>query len=356
MRMVESLRAAGTPGRKLAARLDLIRSAGVRHAMRRVRDQERLDALERGRERLYLELWRDAAGEVGAGLEQLGHGLLELRLDERRTRVWQQWTALDDPVTLRLALDKDIVTQLLAKADVPVPEGRDFHWRDLDGALGYAEDAGGAVVVKPASGTGGGVGTTTGIRDETQLRRAMLRAARSGDRVRVERQVEGTLHRLLFLDGELLDTLRRLPPRLTGDGESTVDELVAAENARRVAAEGRLGLDLLTVDLDCLFALENAGLGLGSVPSAGDLFTVKSVTNENRPEDNETVRDVAPEIVENARRAAVAVGLRLAGVDVFSNGVVLEVNGTPGLHHHTLVREPGQATRVAVPILRKLLG
>ena len=63
--------------------------------------------------------------------------------------------------------------------------------------------------------------------------------------------------------------------------------------------------------------------------------------------------------------AAACVGLRLAGVDLVTpslegslaetGGVVLEVNCTPGLHHHYLVAEPDRATRVAVPILRRLL-
>jgi D-alanine-D-alanine ligase-like ATP-grasp enzyme len=35
--------------------------------------------------------------------------------------------------------------------------------------------------------------------------------------------------------------------------------------------------------------------------------------------------------------------------------VVLEVNGAPGLSHHYHVADRAQATRVAVPILEKLL-
>ncbi len=83
-------------------------------------------------------------------------------------------------------------------------------------------------------------------------------------------------------------------------------------------------------------------------------------------EDNETVREaLAPELVADARTAAAAVGLRLAGVDVITpdasqplreaGGVITDVNGTPGIHRHYLVADADGATRVAVPILDTLL-
>jgi D-alanine-D-alanine ligase-like ATP-grasp enzyme len=93
---------------------------------------------------------------------------------------------------------------------------------------------------------------------------------------------------------------------------------------------------------------------------------VKTVCNENRLEDNVTVTaEVGDALVADARRAVDRSGLRLAGVDVLtpdpamaladSGGVLLEVNGTPGLSHHYHVRDRERATRVAVPVLRALL-
>jgi cyanophycin synthetase len=98
----------------------------------------------------------------------------------------------------------------------------------------------------------------------------------------------------------------------------------------------------------------------------GQTVAVKTVTSQNRISDNETVREpVAPELIEEARLAAAQVGVRLAGVDLIttdlsrslkeSGGVIIEVNGTPGLHYHYQVADQGNATRVAVPILRRLL-
>jgi cyanophycin synthetase len=102
------------------------------------------------------------------------------------------------------------------------------------------------------------------------------------------------------------------------------------------------------------------------VVTDGEEFAVQTVTNDNRIEDTETIRDgLHPELVDASRRAALAVGLRVAGVDVItpdasqpleqSGGVVAEVNGTPGIHHHYHVADKANATPVAVPILERAL-
>lgn len=154
---------------------------------------------------------------------------------------------------------------------------------------------------------------------------------------------------------------------MLGDGVSTLGDLIAEENRRRLAARGGAGLALLRADLDAVLTLEAAGLDLRSVPPFGTAVRIKTATNESGPRDNATIREpLSPELVAEARRAAGAVGLRLAGVDVItpncgrslaeSGGVINEVNGHPALHHHYQVVDPPAATRVAVPILRRLLG
>ena len=77
------------------------------------------------------------------------------------------------------------------------------------------------------------------------------------------------MYRFLFCDGELLDAVRRRPPRVTGDGRSTIRELIAAENASRLDPEHPVSMPILRVDLDCLFSLEAAGLSLRSVLPEG---------------------------------------------------------------------------------------
>jgi D-alanine-D-alanine ligase-like ATP-grasp enzyme len=365
-KLLGALGSAGKPGRELGVRLDVLRSTGVRYARQRRREEALLTALASDpRKSAYRVIWQQAADAVGAELHPLHGEFLELRADERRVRVWRHWVPLDDAVTLRLALDKTAVHEILSLAGLPLPEHEEWDASELNGALEFLQRSPTPCVVKPTGGASGS-GATTGVRTRDQLLRARLRAARLSRRLLIERQAEGDMYRLLFMDGELLDVVRRRPPRVTGDGRATIRELIAAENAGRLDPAHPVSMPILRVDLDCLFTLEAAGLSLESVLPEGETIPVKTVTSQNRIEDNETVREpIAPELVAEAREAAAQVGVRLAGVDSItpdlsrslkeSGGVIIEVNGTPGLHYHYQVADEANATPVAVPILRRLL-
>jgi D-aspartate ligase len=352
----------------LASRFDIARSTGPGYVWRRLRAERSLSGLgEQVRHAMYERIWSEAADATGAHIERLGPGLFELSRDGIATRVFQQLVELDDPVTLKVALDKTLVHRLMAPTGVSIPDHLEFDVRDPEPALEFLQRTGGPCVVKPAAGTGGGSGTTAGVTRPDELMRARLHAGKSSSRLLIERQAPGAVYRLLFLDSDLLDVVRGVPGHLTGDGRSTIEALIFAENERRVAAKGTAGLSPLGVGLDMAIALEHAGLMLSSVPPAGHRVTIGTVTNNNAVENNETFRgELSPQLIAEARLAQDAVGLRLAGVDVITTdparplaetgGVITEVNGTPGLHHHYLVADPDRATRVAIPVLERLLS
>ena len=353
--------------RDVAVRADHALSCGPRTTLNHARERRRARLGETAAsDRVYATLWSDAASELGASVRELPGGLLEIRLGLDRTRVWRQWVELDDAVTIRAALNRTLVDRALTAAAVPVPDNLTVSIGDLAPAERFLEQHG-SVAVKPAAGTGGGRGTTVGVCTVPELRRAALLASRHDAEVVVERSAAGDVYRFLFLDGRLLDVVRRSPPHVTGDGRSPIRRLIQLENARRLEARGDAGLPLITANLDMLLTLARSGLTLSSVPVAGARLAVKTVTNQSGPADNHTIHQPAADaLVEEARRAAEAVGVRLAGVDLIapdldrplgeSGGVVIEVNAGPGLHHHYHVADPATATRVCVPVLAQLLA
>lgn len=340
----------GKPGAVLAARLVGARGEG--------------DTEVPGRHDLYRELWDEAAARCGVTVVELGDGFLALERDGRRRIVFDNQAPLDDPVTLRLAAHKTAAARLLGEAGIPTPVHAAYSIDDLRPARRFLA-AHGRCVVKPVADTGAGLGVTCGVESADDLARASVRAARWSRSLVVEHQAVGEEYRLLVLDGRVLGGLRRRPPRVVGDGRSTVAELVAQENERRRAARGRLGLWLLSLDLDATLALARQGLGVRAIPTVGGVVEIGTTVNENGPADNETV-DVPPALEATALAAVRALGLRLASVEVVTSdpavpitgndGVVVEVNGTPGWHYHAQVADPTSAVDVATPILETLFA
>jgi D-alanine-D-alanine ligase-like ATP-grasp enzyme len=352
--------------RQLSARLFILRRVGLRHAWRRRRLKERYARISALNAQAAESMWRDAAAGLGAEVRRLSATFLEFELHGVRTRVRDQMTtALTDRVSHALALKKPLAYQVLADAGVPVPEHAVVEVMDVATARRFFEHARPPLIVKPASG-GGGSGIVGNVHTFPQLNRALVDTGRFHAAVLVEEQAQGDSYRLLFLEGQLLDVVRRPRPRIVGDGVSTIENLMFREYERRIAAGGDgKGFKSFEVDLDSLFALDHEGLGLGSVLQDGESIVIKSASNYACPEEAETVpaTDV-PGIVEPARAAAGALGVRLAGVDVITTnpqlpllgqGFVLEVNPVPGLMQHYHVADAGAATPVAAIVLAGLL-
>lgn len=356
----------GKAGRQLALQTDLVSLVGPASAWRWRRHMA-LKAKQRPawREERYIELWTSAARAIGATVEDLPGGFLQIRKLHRSTIVWNNLVRLDDPVTLRLAGERAIAHARIAAAGVPVTEQTRLRWTDVEEARAFLRRHG-QVVVKPAGPTGRGTGVTCGVRDAGMLDRAMLRASGWDRSVVLERHAEGAEYRLLVLDGEVVGAVRRRPPQVTGDGRRTIGELIDAENRARAAAQGRLGLWPIRVDLDAVLTLRRAGFTLGTVLAAGRELPVKSTANENGAGDNQTIDPVPPALAEVGREVARAVDARLVSVELITpdpetsladvDGAVIEVNTTPGLLYHVQVADPSTAVNVAVPILETLLG
>jgi cyanophycin synthetase len=358
----------GAPGdalRSLAAGFDLIRSTGVRYGLQRLREQRAWEGVPvLARDEAYNAIWTEAGDELGIRVRALEGGIFEFTRGETRLDFRRDRPPVEDESAWDAAGDKERQRALLETAGITVPAHLQFDAAGVAAAHEFLDRTGGACVIKPAVDTGAGTGVTSGIRAHEDLARAVLRASRAGPGLLIEEQAEGDEYRILVLDGEVLDIVRRQRPAVTGDGRSSVGELIAAENRRRLAGDALDRLRMLTADLDAVLALRRQGLEVRSRPAAGERVEVKSVVNRNSVAENATVREpLSAPLCEYLATAVRTSGLRLAGIDLITadldgpprEGVILEVNPHPGLHHHYAVADRRSATRVAVPILRALM-
>ena len=267
-------------------------------------------------------------------LVQLGYGASQ-------RRIWTAETDLTSAIAEGIAHDKDLTKSLLATCGVPVPEGEIVS--TVEQAWEAAQDIGLPVVVKPSDGNHGrGVSLDLNTREEVEA--AFRVAEPHGSEVMVERFIRGHEHRLLVVGGRVVAAARGETATVTGDGHSTVMELVDAQlnTDPRRGMEEDFPLSRIETDKDeaIVLDLQRQGLTPHAVPAAGRQVLIQR--NGNVAID--CTDEVHPEVDHIVSLAARVVGLDIAGVDVVAQdisrplqvqgGAIVEVNAGPGLLMH----------------------
>ncbi len=319
------------------------------------------------RQLYYQDLWRQAARNIGANFHDRDFGYAGISRDGRTTMVKQSSVMLDDHLTLDLMGNKALVYSLMEEIGYSVPKHQRFTMANFAECEAFYRALGGPVVVKPTSGTGGGRGVTTGITTLRALRKAARLAASFDDQLLVEEQLDGHSYRLLYLNGEFIDAVRRDPPVITGDGRRTIRQLVKIENTNRLGRDPVTALSPLKIDRDCQNKLREIGLRPGSRLEAGQTIELKRAINENDRERNHPIgAKVHRETIAAGARLVQALGVDFAGLDVIckdilkplgaSNGLISEINTTPGIHHHYLVADTGKSVPIAELVLEHIFN
>ncbi|MFD1509147.1 cyanophycin synthetase [Lacimonas salitolerans] len=276
----------------------------------------------------------------GTSYTQLGHGIKQRRF---------QATVTDASGIIghSIADDKDWTKQILGEAGVPVPQGQTCY--SFDEAQQAAEWIGWPVVTKPLSGNHGR-GVTTDIASMEDLKSgydaAVARLREGADGVIVESYIKGEDHRMLVIGGKLVAAARRRPAHVTGDGRSTIQQLVDRENQdpRRGVGHENL-LTQIDIDEQTHRMLEQAGLTLDTVLPEGELAFLKSTANISTGGTASDLTDeVHPEVKFTMERIGRLVGLDVIGIDLLAETLseplenqsagVVEVNAGPGFRMH----------------------
>ena len=306
----------------------------------------------------------DAARRRGIPATRLNdQSLIQLGLGANQRRLRASVTDRTGLVAAELAGDKAQAKALLEAIGCPVAKGAVA--RTADEAVLAASRLKAPLVIKPLDGNHGR-GVTTGLRDEDALRAAFALAIAHSRRVIIEEELPGRDHRVLVVDGKVVAVAERIPAHVVGDGVSTVNELVATVNADPRRGEGHEAM-LTRIRLDDAAAadiLSRQGLAVDSIPAKGRTVALRTAANlSSGGTAVDRTDQIHPDNAAIARRAALAVGLDVAGIDLLApdirrsvrdtGGGIVEVNAAPGLRMH-LEPSEGQARDVAEPILRMI--
>ena len=265
-------------------------------------------------------------------LVQIGYGAA-------MRRIWTAETDRTSAIAETISRDKDLTKSLLESCGVPIPEGREVS--SAEDAWEAAEDIGLPVCIKPVDGNHGR-GVFIDVKTKEEIEKAYKIAVEEGSGVLVERSIPGTEHRMLVIGGKLVAANRGDMVMVTGDGKSTVTELIASQ----VNSDPRRGptelhpLSNIRIDSAARMELERQSLSADSVPAKDREVLIQR--NANHAFD--VTDEVHPETAALVSLAARVIGLDIAGIDLVAEdiskplsaqgGAIVEVNAGPSLLMH----------------------
>ena len=266
----------------------------------------------------------------------------------------------------RICFDKYSTKIFLQKANLCTPKGYVVDGSSSEDELTYVfNKLRKPLVVKPLFGSEG-----NGVRMNIQDLLAYFEAvdfAKSfnlsdihKDGVIVEEQVTiGEEYRLFVLDGVLLSCLRKTPCFVTGDGEHSIEELIAIENKDPFRLLDKDLYPQITIDNLMKLKLAENNVTIHSVPAKGCRVQLRDVSNimaggyaENIPE------AITPQLLQLTKKISQAIpGLKCCSIDILIDNLydlheysVIEINSNPAYTMNELP-QIGEGAQIADAIL-----
>ncbi|MEQ4499428.1 cyanophycin synthetase family protein, partial [Nocardioides kribbensis] len=231
-------------------------------------------------------------------LVQLGQGV-------HAKRIRATMTSATSAIAVDIASDKDLTTTLLGAAGLPVPKQESV--RTVEQCVRAAQRIGYPVVVKPLDGNHGR-GVCLDLQDEAEVREAyeVARAESRRGVLIVESLITGKDYRCLIIDGKVAAIAERVPASVTGDGTSSVEQLVDDANAdpRRGVGHEKV-LTRIKVDAAAVELVREQGFEMSDVPPAGTMVKLALTGNMSTGGISiDRTFEAHPENVEIAEEAA----------------------------------------------------
>lgn len=263
-----------------------------------------------------------AAEESEAAIRWLTPRSFWAIFDDRRIPISRYYGA-ESAVAWSIERDKVLAKEFWTAHGISVPPGRQVA-SPSDAVQAHAE-IGAPVVVKPITALGG-TGVTVNVSDPTDIRDGFIRAQESGTGVLVEKYIEGKEYRAHSTPKECVGVFRRVLPNVTGDGHSTIRDLIQQKNRLRQLSPATKGRPIPIDDVTTGF-LRRRGLSLESTVDDGQTVVVRDVNSLTSGGDTEECLDTVSDTLKQTAVAATASipGMNWGGVDI----IIEEGTGTP---------------------------
>lgn len=158
-------------------------------------------------------------------------------------------------------------------------------------------------------------GVTLNINDAAALQQAITTARLFSETVLIQRQIEGEEVRIAVIDGKATAAVLRQAPRVVGDGVSTLDQLLKAENkARRGLRLPYLHYPELNADI-----IDFSTFDVSSVPSAEEIVRLRRTAMIRQGASIYNIMEtIDPSYLAAAEQMGAALGSGFVVVDMFA--------------------------------------
>lgn len=246
-----------------------------------------------------------------------------------------------------LATHKEATKLALSTIGVPVPEGKVYEPTELHTAVDDFASRSRAKIMKPSSGATS-TAVTLSLPDENAFIDAwsLVRETLPKAKILVEDLIEGFDVRIVVINGKAVAAASRVNPFVIGDGQSTLEELLADRERDR---EKSAYLKRYKTPIDDDF-LQMQGVSRGSVIPDGEVVLInRSMNVAGGGESINVYEAISRDLLDLAEKAASVLPFQpIVGVDILTpeltspDGVVLELNVQPhfDLHHYITYGEP----------------
>lgn len=296
----------------------------------------------------YLDtnIYLNAAEALGFEIEIIDYNnsFANITYKNKKLYIYENWLSLNDQVSYAFAKNKFVSGEILKKV-VPnlIPETIliSLNKFAIQTAVDFSLNHNFAIVIKPNSGS---LGIDVYIQPKTidEVKKICQQLLAKYDEVIVQKLLTAVNeYRIVYVNGEFFDAIRRIPAYVTGDNKSSVKELIIEKNKTKLAND----FPIISIDETLEEYLFDQNYELGSILPNGKHLQLKKVCSFSQGGEGARVskEHFHPIYLDAFKKAAEISRLNFIGIDLMSNDIskiptkndgINEINSAPMVNVH----------------------
>lgn len=287
-----------------------------------------------------------------------GTFIISAKYEDHEEKLYDAYSNLLSYTKGILTDDKYFCKKYLSSYHFFVTQGEVFS-RNIKQALLYSKKIGFPVVFKPTMSSHGD-NVIMDIENEDELRgviKKFISSHRNKSYYLIEKQFEGNEYRLFVTRDGFFAAVQRIPPKIAGDGKSTIKKLIENENYKRMHPRNTCLCEIPT-DMTSKEFLKKQNLTFYSVPSANQIIYLRKNSNVSTGGNCYDVTDkvnakylfLAKKIIKIFDVPFLGIDLLCEDISKFGEYAICELNSAPGISMHTMP-EKGKRRNVTKAIV-----